>query len=126
VEPLEEALKPCPHWWLYPLLEEFLTLMDCRICFDHLVLYYYHEIVRPKLGSMNWMIPTPQAFGDMEIVITPTVKFSANEYPVLFAYLNDTTTSQMAADIDPFRNFSAPGVPVNCIRGTAMFGAVNL
>lgn len=67
---------------------------------------------------MYWLLPTLEAFNDSVFVIDGNGNgYSALNFSLLVEEANITYGSEMLASMKNLRNFTAPGVPVNCIYG---------
>lgn len=65
------------------------------------------------------MLPTAQAYGnDTVFAIDETGNvFTPRNFTNLLAEVNAAITYEMLEDMESFREFHAPGVPMNCIYG---------
>jgi len=68
-------------------------------------------------GSITWMCPTQQAFGDTPLVFTPTKKYSAVTLLQLFQDAGATGPAEILPPIEKFRTSDPPGVAINCVFG---------
>lgn len=70
-----------------------------------------------SLGSVYWLLPFEQVYGDMAIGITPTRNYTSAEFGQLFTGLGNTDGADMLTQMQFARQMKAPGVAMNCVHG---------
>ncbi len=70
-----------------------------------------------SFGSIYWLLPFEQLYGDMPIGITPTQNYTSADFEQLFQGLGNAEGADMYARMQFARTMQAPGVPTNCIHG---------
>jgi len=69
-------------------------------------------------GSLEWVMPTVQTFGDKIFIKTPNSSYSSKDWQRLFKDANLPIPAKVLANQDELRNsVEAPGVAVNCVYG---------
>ena len=70
-----------------------------------------------SFGSVYWLLPFAQIYGDMVIGSTPAQNYTSEDYEQLFKGLGNAAGADMYKRMEFGRTMQAPGVPMNCIYG---------